>query len=189
MSSDEELYAYYFSDDILSKFSQRFSMEKAISEFISKAEKKTSKQIDNFAKQELGKYSQELLTSLVNSEKNHMDRTGDIIYQVAEKTGIKFPSIPQRLIELGFMSTRPHDRLAIPVSTPKVLTIRASACAAYVQLKSRLGEEKAKDLPCKYGCIANSKILFDELNIPVELESRTNMHEKGYCEFTFQSRE
>lgn len=189
MSSDEELYDYYFSNNLLSKFSQRFNMTKAISEFILMAKEKTSKQIDSVARQVLGKYSQELSTSLVDSEKDHMDRGGEIIHQVAERTGIKFPSIPQRLIELGFMSTRAQDKLAISVSTSKTLTLRVSACAAYDELKSKLGEEKAKDLPCKYGCLANSKILFDKLNIPVELEGSADINEKGYCEFTFQSQE
>jgi hypothetical protein len=189
MSGDEELYDYYFSDDLVSKFSQRFNMMKAISGFISMAKEKTSKQIDVIARQVLGKYSQELSTSLVDSDKDHMDRGGEIIHQVAERTGIKFPSIPQRLIELGFMSTRAQDKLTIFVSTSKTLTLRVSTCAAYTELKSKFGEEKAKDLPCKYGCLANSKILFDKLNIPVELEGSANINEKGYCEFRFQSQE
>jgi hypothetical protein len=189
MSSGEELYDYYFPDILLSKFSQRFNMTKAISEFILIAKEKISKHIDSVARQVLGKYLQELSTSLVDSEKDHMDRGGEIIHQVAERTGIKFPSIPQRLIELGFMSTRAQDKLTISVSTSRTLTLRVSDCAAYAELKSKLEEEKAKDLPCKYGCLANSKILFDKLNIPVELEGNADMSKKGYCEFTFQSQE
>jgi hypothetical protein len=189
MGGDEELYDYYFSDDLVSKFSQRFNMMKAISGFISMAKEKTGKQIEVIARQVLGEYSRELSTSLVDSEKDRMDRGGEIIHQVAERTGIKFPSIPQRLIELGFMSTRAQDKLTISVSTPRTLTLRVSTCAAYTELESKFGEAIARDLPCKYGCLANSKMLFDKLNMPVEIEGCSNINEKGYCEFRFQSQE
>jgi hypothetical protein len=161
-------------------------MQQAIDEFISKAKGKNAEQIKEMTKVVLDKYLQELSNSLANSAKDHMDRTGELVYQVAEKTGVVFPSIPQRLIELAFMSTRAEDKLIIPVSTSRTLTLRVSTCAAFNELKSKLGSEKAEDLPCKHGCIANSRYLFNALNIPVELKNIAKINEKDYCEFMFE---
>nr|MDO8133384.1 hypothetical protein [Candidatus Njordarchaeum guaymaensis] len=186
MSGEEELYDYYFSDALLSRFAQNFRMDEIISKFISSVREKKTDQIENVAKQVLGEYSQKLTSFLVKSEKDSLDRTGEIMYQVAEKTGVIFPSIPQRLIELAFMSTRPQDRLLFPIATTKELVLRVAPCAAYSELKKNLGEEKVRGVPCKYGCIANSKTLFDGLRIAVKSEIKAKMSEKGYCEFEFQ---
>lgn len=185
-ASDEELYDYYFSDELLNEFSNRFRMQQVIDEFVSVAKGKNAEQIEGMAKLVLDKYLQELANSLANSAKDNVDRTGELVYQVAEKTGVVFPSIPQRLIELAFMSTRAEDKLAIPVSTSRMLTLRVSTCAAFNGLKSRLGEEKVEGLPCRHGCIANSSHLFSILNIPIELKNTAKINEKGYCEFTLE---
>jgi len=188
MSGEEELYDYYFSDALLSRFARDFKMDGAINRFISSVKEKKTNQIEDIAKQVLGEYSQKLSSSLVKSEKDLLDRTGEIMYQVAEKTGARFPSIPQRLMELAFMSTRPQDRLLISIATTKELLLRVAPCVAYSELKKNLGEEKARSIPCKYGCIAYSRALFDELKIPVKPGIKAKMSEKGYCEFEFQSR-
>jgi len=187
MSDEEELYDYYFPDDLLSHFSQRFSMGKAISDFASSAKGKSAKQIDGFAQEALGRYVQELSMSLVRSEKDPMDHTGEIVYQVAEKTRIRFPSIPQRLLELGFMATRPQDKLSIVESNPKTLVLRVSTCDAYNDIKEKLGEERARDLPCRYGCLPNSRMLFDQLNIITQSKITVKASQKGFCEFIIQT--
>jgi hypothetical protein len=189
MRDEEELYDYYFSDDLLSRFSKRFGMNKAVDDFISSVEGKSPKEINSIAQEALGRYLQELSMSLVKAEKDSIEHTGEITYQVAEKTGIRFPSVPQRLLELGFMSTRPLDRLSVIESNPKTLVLRIPTCTAYAEIKQRLGEEKTKDLPCRYGCLANSKMLFDQLGIATQSKMTAKANEKGFCEFTFNSEE
>nr|MDO8098277.1 hypothetical protein [Candidatus Njordarchaeota archaeon] len=189
MSGEVELHDYYFSDALISRFAQDFKMDGVITKFISSVKEKKIDQIENLAKQVLGDYSQRMSRSLVKSEKDSLDRTGEIVYQVAEKTRVKFPNIPQRLMELAFMSTRPQDRLLVPVSTTRELVLKVAQCGAYSELKKSLGEEKARGIPCKYGCIANSKTLFDELKIAVKSGIKAKMSEKGYCEFEFQLQE
>ncbi|WXG45899.1 MAG: hypothetical protein WED05_04385 [Candidatus Atabeyarchaeum deiterrae] len=189
MSDEEEQYDYYFAEDLLSSFSQRFKMDDAISNFISLVKQKQAGKIESAAEQVLGKYSQELSKALVESAKEPFERTGQLIYQVAEKTGVKFPSIPQRLVELGFMSTRPQDRLVVPISTLTMLSLRVTTCAAYTELKNKLGERMARDLPCKYGCLASSKSLFDQLGIATHSKTEAVVNEKGYCEFSFELQE
>jgi hypothetical protein len=185
MSDEEELYDYYFSNAVLSRFAKDFKMDGVINRFISLVKEKRTNEIENVAKQVLGGYLQNLSSSLVRLEKDSLDRTGEIMYQVAEKTGIRFPSIPQRLVELAFMSTRPQDKLSVPVATTDELALRVSPCAAYSELKKTLGEKEARIMPCKYGCIANSKILFDELKIAVKSQTRARISDTGYCEFEF----
>jgi hypothetical protein len=187
MSEEDELYDYYLSDDLLSRFSHHFSMDKAIDDFISSTRGKSREETNNTAQQMLGRYLRELSTSLAKAEKDSIDHTGEIMYTVAEKTGIRFPSVPQRLLELGFMSTRPQDKLSVTISSPKVLVLRIPSCTAYTMIKQRLGEEKTKDLPCIYGCLANSKMLFDQLGIATQLRNTAKINEKGFCEFTFNS--
>jgi hypothetical protein len=185
MSDEEELYDYYFSDAVLSRFAQSFRMDGVITRFISLVKEKRIDQIENVAKQLLGEYLQNLSSSLVRYEKDSLDRTGEIMYQVAEKTGVRFPSIPQRLIELAFISTRSQDKLLVSTATTEEIVFRVSPCITYSELKKSLGEEKARDMPCRYGCIANSKILFDELKIAVKSETRARISDAGYCEFEF----
>jgi hypothetical protein len=185
MNDEDELYNYYFSDDLISRFSHRFGMDRVINDFIALAKDKNKKETNKVACEKLGQYLLELSTSLARAEKDSMDRTGEIMYQVADKTGIRFPSVPQRLLELGFMSTRPLDKLTVIETNPKALVLRIPSCTAYNEIKQKLGEEKAGDLPCRHACLLNSITLFEQLGIAAEFRNTAKANEKGYCEFAF----
>ncbi|WXG43277.1 MAG: hypothetical protein WED04_04415 [Promethearchaeati archaeon SRVP18_Atabeyarchaeia-1] len=189
MSNEEELYDYYFPEDLLSRFSHSFNMDRAISDFISLCKGKNAKEIDGIAQKSLGRYVNELSVSLAKSERDSLDRSGVIIYQVAEKTGMKFPSVPQRLLELGFMATRPLDKLSVAESNPKTLVLRVANCAAFAELKDKLGDKESKFLPCRHGCLANTDTLFSKLGMATRHENTAKICEKGFCEFTIRSQD
>lgn len=124
--------------------------------------------------------SDKVCNKLFELEKKYMDRTGEVINFVAQKTGIYFPHVFQRLVEYFYIGTRPADRYYVSVSTIRELKIDFPSCS----FKKILIESGVGDKICMKLCESIFKKISNELKLNIHFSIK---QEPGidYCEHQF----
>jgi len=126
--------------------------------------------------------------SIIRGEKNP-DRTYEVMKQAIAKTGeMTFPLVPQRYIEIAYLSTQPFKRLWVISNNPKVFSYRLKECNTYQAIRQKYGEEVANKMICKSACFGMLDEIFLHFGFDVELSLETSMAETGSCQFRIEKK-
>ncbi|MGQ9722849.1 MAG: hypothetical protein ACUVXA_16195 [Candidatus Jordarchaeum sp.] len=175
------IYDYYFADEALATLNEEFSLEKKIKEFATKI-KKTGENPAEAGEQFFTEYGEKMMRKTIELGDKYLDRQGEILKQVAEKTGQVFPSVPQRYWELMLMGTRPTAKFYVYGNNTQIIDFTIPKCPGYELLKENIDQKTADTLPCKHGCLSALTTLYKELNLNVETVMTEKMPEKT-CHF------
>ena len=184
--SDKEMAKLSFDldEDMLDTISQEFDISKLVAKFSEAIATEEKEQIEGIAQRIFGEYGRDLMKRTVQLGEEYPDRTYEVIKAAAEKTGnFAFPHIPQRFLEIAYLSTQPIMKLDIVENSPRRLIYKLESCATFDALKQRCGDKVASLLPCKYVCLAACDTLFKALGMPMELVMGASMISDGYCQF------
>ncbi|MBC2725256.1 MAG: hypothetical protein HGJ98_02015 [Desulfosporosinus sp.] len=108
-----------------------------------------------------------------------MDRTGEMIEQVAQQTGIRFPHVLERYIELGILSLRPRDAWTVTEATTKALKVRSFNCS----LSKFLADQGIED--CQVFCLAANEVAAQKAGTKVNITYSKDATGSGLCELAF----
>ena len=114
------------------------------------------------------------------------DRTAEMVEKVAAQTGLRFPHLFSRYLELSLLSLRPGDKWNVTVSTPQELLFQEYSCAIFSKFK-----EAGLDLrgtPCGAICFARFGQAMRKAQIGCAISHKKRMDADGLCEFQFLSR-
>jgi len=175
-------YDYYIADEALKKLNEEFSLEKAIKEFASKA-KESGEDSLKLGEHFFGDYGEKAIRRAIELGDKYMDRQGEILKQVAEKTGHIFPHVPQRYLEIMIMGTRPTAKFYVYGNNTQVIDFTLPKCPGHELLKQNLDQKIADALPCQHACLSALNTLYKELKLSVEVRIIEKMPEKP-CHFT-----
>jgi hypothetical protein len=115
----------------------------------------------------------------------HTDATYETTKKYIEKTGcMYFPLVPQRFVEIAYLSTQDIFTLPIVQNNGENLTYKLAMCSTFKAVKEHCGEETANALPCKHACLSALETLFKDLDIPITLVMEATMPEDDYCQFS-----
>lgn len=126
--------------------------------------------------------------SILRGEKKS-DRTYEVMKQAIEKTGeMKFPLLPQRFIEIAYLSTQPFKRLWVTSNSPKLFSYRLRECNIYQAIRQKYGEEVAKKMVCQSACFAMLNEIFLHFGLDIESSLETSMANAGSCQFRIKKK-
>ena len=107
------------------------------------------------------------------------------VKKAIEKTGcLYFPLVPQRFVEIAYLSTQPIYTLPIVQNNGEKLTYKLAMCDTYKSVKEKCGEEAAGLLPCRNACLAALETVFKDLNIDVTIGMDATMPVDDFCQFS-----
>jgi hypothetical protein len=129
------------------------------------------------ALEEMGRNLMKLIIELADNK--YVDRTGQMIENVYQQTGISFPHRLGRYVELSIFGLRPTDRWKISKATTKELVLQVSACSIY----NALSEADIKGLPCKGFCFARFEAAAEKTSDRINIEMPRTLPQNGMCEF------
>lgn len=113
----------------------------------------------------LRSYAQDLMKKAIELGNKYKDRTAEVMEAVAARTGIYFPCLPQRYLEICMLAIRPEDKWKINEANPARFVFTVSDCTFRRPLQERYGEE----LACQEGCLNLLYTLYKELGMKVEV--------------------
>jgi hypothetical protein len=126
--------------------------------------------------------------SILKGEKK-LDRTYEVIKQAIEKTGeLKFPLVPQRFIEIAYLSTQPFKRLWVTSNSAKVFSYRLKECNIYQAIRQKYGEEVANKMVCQSACFAMLDEIFLHFGFDIQSSLETSMANAGSCQFRIEKK-
>lgn len=110
----------------------------------------------------------------------YRDRTGEMIEKVAQQTGIRFPHVFERYVELGILALRPRDAWNVTEATTRALKVRNYNCSV-----GRMFTEKGLS-NCHVFCLAANGVAAEKAGTPLNMTCSKAPDNSGLCEFEFR---
>jgi hypothetical protein len=171
-------YKYGLAEELVAILDREFNIKSLVADYAASIQGKPEEEKERIAQEVFGSYGRNLARRLLELEGGYRDRNAELIYQVAQTTGLIFPSVPQRLLEIAMLSSRPEDDWEYVETSHKRLAYRVKSCS----INQALGDE-ATALPCKHACLEFFHSLFQGLGIPVDLRMVAELPRDYYCQF------
>jgi len=163
-------YAYDMPKELIYTVINEFPLESLVNQ-----EGKTSE--DFLINQ--GKTFMNLLIREADSD-TFRDRTADMIEFVAQQTGIRFPHVFERYVELGILTLRPRDAWTVTEATTKVLKIRNFNCS----IGKILAERGINN--CYSFCLAANQVAAEKSGLNLNMSYSKDLDDSGLCELLFR---
>ncbi len=119
------------------------------------------------------------------------DRTIEVVLETVDRQGNQFlwwPHVPQRYVEVAYLSTQKFLKLPITLNNMITLQYRVPQCAVFAGIKEKCGEDVANMMTCSSYCLAAleeiRRLTETEAEIQVIIEQLASTAKDGFCEFT-----
>ena len=120
----------------------------------------------------------------------YRDRTYETLLAAAESTGeLAFPLVPERFIEIAYLSTQSIYSLPIVENFRHKFSFRMVFCDTISALRDTCGDELADGLPCRRGCLAAVECAFTGNGFDVEVSQDASIIDGEYCQFSVVRRD
>ena len=95
-----------------------------------------------------------------------------------------FPFIPERFVEIAYLSTQPIYSLPITENTKTVFGFKMVFCDTIEALRDQCGDELADQLPCSQGCLAATERAFTGNGFAVDVSQDASIIGGDFCQFS-----
>lgn len=186
MSADEQKKKTFdLNEGMIKTIGEEFNVKRIVDEFAEASKGKTGEEFDRTASEVFGRYGTQLMKRVMELGEKHTDTTYETLKKAIEKTGtLYFPLVPQRFVEIAYLSTQPIYTLPIVQNNGEKLIYKLAMCDTYRSLKEKCGNETADRLPCKNACLGALETLFKDLNIDVTIGMDATMPADDFCQFS-----
>ena len=178
--------SFELNEEMLGLIAKEFDIQQLVSRFAQAISGKESEEIGNIAEEMFTDYGADCIRKSIQLGEEYPDRTYEVLREALDSTGggLWFPLLPQRFLEIAYLSTHDLEFLPVIENSPHRLVYRIDGCKMFQALKENCGEEVANMLPCKNGCLSLCHTLFNDLDYPevlIGMEASTS--KDGYCQF------
>jgi ferredoxin len=181
-------YSFDLNADMLELLRQEFSPEKVVSKFAKAIEGKKKIERNQIAQEIFSEYGKQWMRKVLQFGEEYPDRTYEIMREMSSLTGeLFFPIVPQRFIEIAYLSTQEFLKITIMENWHHRLVYQVPNCSTLRLLKEKCGQEIAEQQPCQSACIVALETLFQDLNVMVTIKREGTTTEKNYCQYTITS--
>lgn len=182
---DKKGYSFELHEDMLSLIEKEFSPQEIAASLAAAVEGKPSVEIPEIGKKIFGEQGRHWAERVLDLGESYLDRTYEVLREAIETTASPaFPLIPQRFIEIAYLSTQKISTLPVVENNIRRLIFRIEACRTYQAISDRLGQETAGFLVCRQGCLNLCQGIMEGLRLEgIETEMSAKTPEQGYCQF------
>ena len=182
-------HSFELHEDMLSLIETEFSPQDIAGELAATIKGKPSPEIPEIGQDVFKKYGQRWAKRVIDLGESYMDRTYEILREAVDETGSPvFPLIPQRFIEIAYLSTQRISTLPIVENNFSRLIFRIQNCRTYQAILDKCGEDMAKLLVCRHGCLSLGEKIMEGLSIDgIEAEMSARTPDDGYCQFMLKN--
>ena len=146
-------YSYSLNDELVGLLEKEFPTVKLVKSYQEVLGESKEAPQDDVNMKVFGTFGRKLADRLCEVEEKYRDRSADVIYMVAEKTGHAFPSIQQRLIEIAQLAVMNENKTVFQEISFKRLAYEVRSCVVNQAMEQLLGKEVADRVPCRYLCL------------------------------------
>jgi len=178
-------YSFELNPEMLKLLAEEFNVDTLTSKFSEAVKGKGPQEIETAGKAFFEDYGRKWMKKTHQLGEQYPDRTYEVLMETIDKTGgyYRFALLPERFIEIAYLSTQPISTLPIIENNSKRLVYRLADCAIYQGIKEKCGEETARLMTCRHACLAACKTIHQDLEIQAVIEMEASIPKDGYCQF------
>jgi len=178
---------FELDEDMLSMIAEEFSPEGTAKKFLQAIGNTESEEIERIGVEFFQEYGRNLMRRSLQLGEEFPDRTYEVLREAADQTGsLTFPLIPQRFIEIAFLSIQKLVFLPVIENNARRFIFLIEDCLLYDQIKVQSGKDVAEMLHCRHGCLAACREAFSGFGVDQEslsFKMNATTDKEGYCEF------
>ena len=184
--ADEKKMSFELNEEMLALIEKEFSPEKIAQQFAEKIAEKSQKEVAKIGEEVFAQYGIGLMKRSRQLGEEYPDRTYEVLKEASETTGrwLDFPLVPQRFIEIAFLSTQRQQVIPVIENNFQRLIFQVKDCKTYAAVQKETGAEVASQLLCRHGCLKACETIFKDCGfeeVVVGMNAATN--KEGFCEF------
>lgn len=178
------------ADEMIDRIKSEFDPHDAVDELAPKVAGKPLDDAERVARAYFADYGERWMARTLELGKQYRDRTYETLVAAAEKTGdLAFPFIPERFVEIAYLSTQPIYSLPIVENTRFAFSYRMVFCDTIGAVRERCGDDLAERLPCAEACLVAARRAFEAHGMSVDVTQDASLAGGGeYCQFTVRPR-
>lgn len=182
-------YSFELHEDMLSLIEKEFSPQEIAARMAATVEGKPASEITEIGRQIFEEYGNLWGKRVLDLGESYMDRTYEILKEAVDETGSPaFPLIPQRFIEIAYLSTQRISTLPIVENNISRFIFRIENCRTYQAIMDQCGRDTAERLTCRHGCLNLCAGIMKGLNIEgIEADMSATTPVDGHCRFVLKN--
>jgi hypothetical protein len=142
--------------------------------------------MEEIAKEIFTEYGRDWIRKSLQLGDEYPDRTYEVLLEAIDYADgyYKFGLMPQRALEIAYLSIMEISTLPIVICNNNILSYRMVNCLTNKTIKEKLGEEVANRVPCRHACLTAAKVVHQDLELDAKISMDAEMGKDGYCQFT-----
>lgn len=182
-------YSFDLNEDMLKLISDEFNAEGIASKFAEAIGGKAMSKVEKIGKEIFEDYGERWMRRTMQLGEEYSDRTIEVVKETIDHNGNQFllwPHVPQRFIEIAYLSTQQFLKLPIIINNQYELAYQVPQCLLFNQIKEKCGEEVANLMTCRNVCLKALEILRHDSEMNLVINMAASTAKDGYCEFSMK---
>jgi len=179
-------YSFELDGTMVKLLEEEFDVEKITSKFAEAVAGKGPDEVEAQGKSIFEAYGRDWMKRTHQLGEEYPDRTYEVLKEMIDSCDgyYKFSLLPQRFIEIAYLSVMEFTTLPVIENNADRLIYRIVDCSLYKKLKEKCGDEVAAALPCRHACLTACETIHRDLDVDAIIRMDASMPKEGYCEFS-----
>ena len=178
-------YSYELDPEMLKRLGEQFDVDRITTQFAEAVTGKSESEIETIGKDLFEAYGRKWMQTAHKLGEEYPDRTYEVMLEAVDKTDgyLKFALVPQRFIEIAYLSTQELSILPIVENNHNRLVYRMVDCKTFKNIKQKCGSDVANLMTCKHACLTACKTIHEDLEVDALIQMTASMPQDNYCQF------
>lgn len=182
-------YSYDLNEDMIKLIREEFGAEGIVSKFAGAVKGKVAGDVERIGKEIFEDYGERWMKRTMQLGDEYSDRTIEVVKETVDRSGnqfLFFPHVPQRFIEIAYLSTQQLLKMPITLNNAYELAYRLPQCQLFNTIKEQCGDKIANLMTCQHACLKALETLREDLELGAVITMVASTAKDGYCEFSMR---
>lgn len=176
--------SFDLNQEMLTILGQRLDIERPVSKLVEALAGKQGSEAEEAARGIFEDYGKEWAGLTLQLGEQYPDTTYQVLKGVVDRTGsFGFALIPQRFVEVAYLSTQQIRSLPIVENNNRRLVYEMRDCRIFEAVKERCGEAVVNLMACRQACLTLVRSIYQSLGLEAAIEMEASMPKDGCCRF------
>lgn len=179
-------YSFDLNEDMVNMIREEFNADAVYGMLAEALGDKSGDDMQKAAEELFTETGEKWMRKTIQLGEEYSDRTIEVVFETVDRNGEQFmifPHVPQRFIEIGYLSTQEFMKVPFVLNNMTDLCYRIPQCALFNKIKESSGEEFADLMTCKSHCMSALNTIKDHMDLDVLIEQQATTAADGHCRF------
>jgi hypothetical protein len=182
-------YSFDLNEDMVNMLRKEFGADIIAAKFCEAVAGKMPAEIEKVGKKLFEDYGQKWMKRTMQLSDEYPDRTIEMVMESVDRSGKQFliwPHVPQRYVEIAYLSTQQFLKLPVTLNNAQELAYRVPQCLLFNTVKGKCGADVANMMTCKNACLKALETIAKEMEMELLITMPASTAKDGFCEFSMK---